>query len=412
MDRLAYQNMTSRGKGPYTSRVDVPDDNQFQETGMAPFNFTNELPFPQNSSTEVNDQQAYFDHNNNRGGASLNSFSQPTGAVTSKSKMNTQINHYYLERQSKNSPNYTNFVSALNNNIKEDQQRTTVNNDRLRTEQKEVDNFQRVYHPGLSGYHKDQNTDSTEFERIGLGVCTRDKRENSLAKNKNTPHVDLQYSHQNNGLPQPPPKLNYPQGYDQLKPMTMDMTSHLEMQFQTLTNPDMDQQIVTLQQKSQKQDPQAIQGQSPMDRQTYFQAKGLSAYNPHVDHLNQQLQQMSLQMPEGKNSIALQMQNMNSMHNLSNIPNMPSVDPINFQRPTSSNTRPVQNQQMAPYIPQSQYNYQMPPMNQQMPPMNQQMPPMNLQMPPMNQQMQPMNLQMSQQTGFTAWTPGAQNYGQ
>ena len=75
--------------------------------------------------------------------------------------------------------------------------------------------------------------------------------------------------------------------------MTMDMTSHLEMQFQTLTDTDMDQQIVTLQHKSQKQDSQTIHGQSPIDRQTHFQAKGLSAYNPHVDHLNQQLQQMS-----------------------------------------------------------------------------------------------------------------------
>src|SRR5258708_38919677 len=105
MDRLAYQNMTTRGRGPYASRLDeeIPHENPYNTV-----NFTNELPSNRNiqvfqQSSPQGDQKSYFDHNNNHGGASLNSFSQPTGAVTSKSKMNTQINHYYLERQSKNS---------------------------------------------------------------------------------------------------------------------------------------------------------------------------------------------------------------------------------------------------------------------------------------------------------------------
>src|SRR5690242_7755164 len=98
MDRLAYQNMTSRGRGPQSSRV---DDVPTHEPPHTPLNFTNEL-----SSTQSKNQTAYFEHNNNRGGASLNNFSQPTGEITNKSKVNTQINHYYLERQSKNSPNY------------------------------------------------------------------------------------------------------------------------------------------------------------------------------------------------------------------------------------------------------------------------------------------------------------------
>ena len=115
----------------------------------------------------------------------------------------------------------------------------------------------------------------------------------------------------------------------------MDMTSHIELQFQTLTSPTMDQQISLLQQRAQRQEPTATT-QSPIDRQTHFQPNAPYSYNPQADYLNNQLQQMSRQMPDSKNSIALQMQNMNSMHDL---PNMPAVDPLNFQRPSSSNTR-------------------------------------------------------------------------
>ena len=312
MDRLAYQNMTLKGRNQLT------DNSQ-----MINSEFTNEWPGYQQDRT-------YYENNNNRDGASLDSFSQPTGALTSKSKMNTQLNHYHLERQSKNLGQYNSFVSALNSNISEDQQRTNINNDRLKTEQKEIDNFNRVYHPGLLTQTPDQG-DSLQYDRSSLG--TRDRRENGLAKNKNTTQASL---------PQPAPKLNYPQGYDQLSPMNMDMTSHLEMQFRTLTDIDMDNQITNLQSqgsKISKQNAPTSQNQSVSDRQFFLQPQSQSAYNPRADYLNNQLQQMSQQMPDNKNSVENQLQSMNSMYGLNSLPDLPSVDPIGFQRPTSSNYR-------------------------------------------------------------------------
>ncbi len=355
MDRLAYQNMTSRGRNPSPNINDNSSRDFPSVPPLVDFSNNQFTTVPSSNSQQLN-QNTYFEHNNNHGGASLNSFSQPTGELTNKSKSNTQINNYHLERQSKNSPNYNNFVYALNNNITEDQQRTTFNNDKLLNEREEIDNFQRVYHPGLTFYHKETSIDTTDFERNTLGACTRDRRENGLAKNNNTPHPEFRNEH-NIGLPQPPPKLNYPHGYDQLQPMTMDMTSHLSMQFQTLTNPDMDQQITTLQQKSQKNEQQS-EPHNPLDRRTPFQQNTQNVYNPQVDHLNQQMQEMSKQMPDNKNSIALQFQNMGAMHNLSSIPNMPSVDPLNFQRPSSSNNKPIYIQS-SPNIPNNQpINYQ------------------------------------------------------
>ena len=184
MDRLAYQNMTSRGKFPISGTE----------------------PAPPNHLTQPSNSMSYFDHQHHhsyyqpppqlppsqqpqQGGASLNSFSQPTGELTNKSKLNTQLNHYHLERQSKNSSDYGSFVSALNSNISEDQHRTNLNNDRWHTEQqREIDHFQRVYHPTLQ-YGDSHNL--VDMDRQGLGLGTRDKRENAEAKNKNwggTPH--------------------------------------------------------------------------------------------------------------------------------------------------------------------------------------------------------------------------------
>jgi hypothetical protein len=173
-----------------------------------------------------------------------------------------------------------------------------------------------------------------EFDRNG--VCTRDRRESALAKNKNTPHLSS-----NQSILQPPPKLGYPQGYDQLTPINMDLSSQIENQFQGLTNLDMDQQIDRLQQRGSTNYDQnsSIHGQTPLDRQTYFSDQNQSIYNPHADHLNQQLQQMSKQMPENKNSIFTQFQNMDALHNLTNVPKMQTVDTMNFQRPTSSNLK-------------------------------------------------------------------------
>ena len=377
MDRLAFRNMTSKGKNPLTD-------------GSSSLNeFTNEFGTnikPESATPKVlTDHQSYFSHNYNHGGASLDSFSQPTGEQTSKSKMNNQINSYYLERQSKNVGEHNHFVTALNSNISEDQQRTNVNNDKLRNEQRELDNFQRVYHPGLASHAHE--SDQTEFERSRNGQGTRDRRENSIAKNKNSPHVPNE-----SDLPTPPPKLNYPQGYGQLKPMDMDMKSHLEMQFQTLTDGDMDYQIDGLQQKLLKNDPQTHRGATPLDRQTYFHSQNSLPHNPHADHMNKQLQQMSRQMPEGRNSTSTQLQNMASMNDLSSV-SLPAVDTLGFQRPASSNSN-VSNFYISP---QQQKQMQMPQQQQMMPQQQQQMMPQQQQMMPQQQQMMPQQIMQQQQ---------------
>ena len=344
MDRLAYQNMTSKGRA---NQYNVPDD--YTNTKYTQ-NFTNEAP--NNNNHQKNNNSTYQDttlQNNNstyqdtplqncyefnggHGDASLNNFSQPTGELTSKSKMNTQINHYCLEKQSKNYGQYNNYVSALHNNIREDQHRTNINNDRLLTEQREMDNFQRIYHPGLSNQSNDQGHSLMEFDRNG--VCTRDRRENAKARNKNTVHIQP-----SEDVPHPHPKLNYPQGYDQLTPMNMDMSSQIEFQFLGLTDLDMEQQIQNLQSKPSKQNKQPIHGQMPSDRQTIFQAQNQPSYNPHADYLNHQLHQMSQQMPENKNSINNQLNNMNSMYNLNSLPEIPTADSLSFIRPIPSNNQ-------------------------------------------------------------------------
>lgn len=197
--------------------------------------------------------------------------SQLTGELTTKSKIGTQVNNYYLERQSKNATEYNNFVAALNNNITEDRYRTNVNNDHFLTEQPIDDNFQRVYHPTLMT-EQERNFDNAD--RCGLG--TRDRQMSATAVNKNTVHPILT----------PMPKLNYPQGYDQLKPIEMDMTSQLEAQFSGLTNRSMKQQIAQLNKNVQSSD--NINSRSINDN---VMCQSQIGYNTQVDHLNQQLSQ-------------------------------------------------------------------------------------------------------------------------
>lgn len=207
----------------------------------------------------------------------LRHISQLTGELTTKSKIGTQVNNYYLERQSKNASEYNNFVAALNNNITEDRYRTSVNNDQFLTEQPNGDNFQRVYHPTLMT-EQERNFDNAD--RCGLG--TRDRQVNAVAVNKNTTHPILT----------PMPKLNYPQGYDQLKPIEMDMTSQLESQFSGLTNQSMEQQIALLNKSVQSSD--NTNSRSVND---IVMCRSQPNYNPQVDHLNQQLFQLSQQIP-------------------------------------------------------------------------------------------------------------------
>jgi hypothetical protein len=205
-------------------------------------------------------------------------FSQPTGEVTSKAKINSHINNYYFERQSKNSPNYDSFITALNSNISEDQQRTSVNNEYLLTEQTLEDNLGRVCHPTLM---TEQEKSFHNADRCGLGVGTRDRQMNAFAKNKNTTHPDMQSNEMlmMKQSPTPMPKLNYPQGYDQLQPLCMDMSSQLDTQFGVLTNPYMDQQIAHLNQSVQQTQVCDQTSNPVMDRMgTDYACK--PAYNP------------------------------------------------------------------------------------------------------------------------------------
>jgi hypothetical protein len=222
----------------------------------------------------------------------LDRLAQPTGELTSKSKVNTQVNTYQLERQSKNAPEYNGFISALNNNIIEDQHRTEDNNLRYRAEQPIDDNLQRVYHPTLMT-ESERNFDSAD--RCGLG--TRDHQLNAIAKNKNTM-----------------PKLNYPQGFSQIEHVNTDLTSQIDYQFGGLTNHDMEQQIANLNKNMQTSEQTA----PPLSQ--LYPSQPRSPYNPQVDHVNQQLYQYSQQLPP---------------QHLLDCSRM-----VDFQRPISSNMRP------------------------------------------------------------------------
>jgi len=230
----------------------------------------------------------------------MDQYSQPTGQLTSKSKINNRVNNYYLERQTKNLDNYNEFVSALNSNILEDQCRTTANNDQYMTEQPTEDNFQRVYHPTLL---TEPEKDFNNADRCGLG--TRDRQINAVAKNKNTSHLIT-----------PMPKLNYPQGYDKLNPISMDMSSQIESQFVGLTNPVMDQQIALLSKNSQKSNSHMNPNMTDeLMRPTH------GNYNSQTDFMNQQLYQLSTQIPPQRSLDGSRF--------------------LDFQRPISSNTKPL-----------------------------------------------------------------------
>lgn len=338
LDRLAVQNMTSKGRGGTSMPINSGNSGNGGNIPSVPIMQTNEW------GNFHNDQQrAYFEHDNNRGVATLDDFSQPVGEITSKSKLNEGVNVYHMERQSKNKPQYNHFVTALNSNISEDQQRTSINNDRYKVEQKPTSLYDRIYHPSLvSNNPSERNNSSVEHDRNGQG--TRDRAENAFAKNKNTSQPQPQSNRQNGinmDLPLPQAKLNYGMIPNQGGPIEMDMTSHLEMQFQTLTSNDMEKQIQSLQSKASTQtDNNNVHGQTPLDRQSVFLTQGAGSYNPHADYMNNQLQQMSRQMPENRNSISNQFQNMNNLHSLSNLPVAPVVDPMGL-RPSSSNQRPV-----------------------------------------------------------------------
>jgi len=201
--------------------------------------------------------------------------SRPVGEMTSKTKINTHINNYFSERQSKNANEYDRFVLSLDNNIFEDQFRTNVNNDVISNKQQPSDNLQHIYHPSLNS-DRPFNTD-TDFERIGMS--TRDRQVNTIAKNKNTSgSLNIQ----------PPAKLNYPQGYNQLQPLKMDMTSQIDTQFVSLTNTEMEKQLSLLSQKEQSSN-QTNQLNSPNALQLqyngHFQLQ--SQFNPQT-HANYQ----------------------------------------------------------------------------------------------------------------------------
>uniref|UniRef100_A0A6C0BL91 Uncharacterized protein n=1 Tax=viral metagenome TaxID=1070528 RepID=A0A6C0BL91_9ZZZZ len=187
----------------------------------------------------------------------MNQFSQPMGEWTSKSKINSRTSDYFLEYQSKNVSDYDTFVNALNTNIHEDQFRTSVNNDRLKEELPNVDNLQRVYRPNL-GSKPLPITEQQEIPARG-GMGTRNRHLDILAKNKNTVHED--------------------------EPCRLDQ------QFGGLTTVEMDRQITHLNKNVQLVESEITYPFQPMQDLTHPQ------YNPRVDYLNQQLHQMSLQVP-------------------------------------------------------------------------------------------------------------------
>lgn len=138
------------------------------------------------------DRQAYYNmttkvKGNDRATATLNHFSQPTGQMTSKAKINTQLSQYYLERQHKNTTDYSQFVNALDHNIQEDQDRSFANHQTFEREQAQTqttagNSFHRIYHPMLDQDREMYN----DFDRTAVNECTRDRRENVTTHNKNT----------------------------------------------------------------------------------------------------------------------------------------------------------------------------------------------------------------------------------
>jgi hypothetical protein len=145
---------------------------------------------------------------------------------TTKAKINGQIEQYHFDQHT----DYHDYVKALDNNISEDQFRTSVNTQRLHNEAPCNDPLQRVYHPSLT-----LEPDFLQMDRFGQWTRDRngDRHGDSDAKTLT-----------------PLPKLGYPQSYEQMQPFPMDMTSHLDFQFTGLTDHSMDLQIARLNQES------------------------------------------------------------------------------------------------------------------------------------------------------------------
>jgi hypothetical protein len=224
---------------------------------------------------------------NFKNGIDLCGYSQPIGEVTTKSKINTRTDNYFLERQSNNSGDYNNFVSSLNSNIIEDQFRTNVNNDHFSNKHVPEDTLQHIYHPALMG-EKEAVTDS--YDRCGLG--TRDRQANTMAKNKNS---------------------KYPQEYNQTEPLKMNVSSQIDTQFGCLIDQDMEKQISILTKKAQM---------STQTSNTHPSGNGQNVsqgYNPQADYLNQQLTQYAQQVPSQRTLDCSRM--------------------LDFQRPSSSNIK-------------------------------------------------------------------------
>lgn len=156
----------------------------------------------------MNDRLAFHNMTNKKKQAYFN---QPV--PTYKSKLNTQMDQYHMERQNKNQYEYNNYFNALTNNICEDQNKTTYNNRRLLNnleQQKQTQTNQRIYHPCLLTANPANRNNFTEFDR--QGICTRNQRENHITINHNSA-----------------------------------IRTNLDKQFQTLTNLDLDKQINHLQ---------------------------------------------------------------------------------------------------------------------------------------------------------------------
>jgi hypothetical protein len=160
MDRLAYQNMTIKNR---TMNGEI---NRFRHP----------------SNTELSQ----------------------IGNMTSQSNMNTQQNNYQLEKQEKNSFDYNQFISSLNNNIIQDQYLTHLNNKQYLNQRLPTNYTQRIYNPALLNELGQTMNNSVKME-----TGTRDRQINSSVKSEN--NIDY-----------PLPKFNYSQINNQYETTTIN----------------------------------------------------------------------------------------------------------------------------------------------------------------------------------------------
>jgi hypothetical protein len=179
-----------------------------------------------------------------------------------RARINDQIGGYFFEKQNKNQDEYSRYVQSLQKNILEDRHLTHSNKQQYQehAHERDLSTFERVCNPGRLPHEYDV----PPMLSFPMSQGVRCKRDDGTS----------------------PPESGQPQldGYNQRPPLS------LESQYQMLTDDLMNQQIKGLQEKHDKV-------AYSLDWSCFQEAQlSDNPMNRQVEHVNDQMRQMSQQM--------------------------------------------------------------------------------------------------------------------